>query len=398
MNRHLGLFALAIFVCAIASHSFTRGQDKIERRDKKTEKTSLVNGEIQEESGKGVTIKIIPGNKNDLIPPSEIVKVTYKEMPAKATLEISKMGDAETKRDYPTLLKGYEAIQALPEVKSADPKAKRYIDFRVAMLRALSAEGDEKLKDAIKALSDFLIGNAGTWEYPLAARTLARLQADTADYTGASKTYAALEKADVPMGVVFGQIEFENIDNAYTFFKTYCLQNQIGITDYKEDKFLTTRHISNLKVFDSDDNTEIKGSAVSVSGQGMKDFEIAIEGLPHNIFAFKFRHHVLNYKGLFDRKIDKDNIIEIGIDEKIGIYVKPETVKFPFIWRSASSIHWDDKEHILCTTNQSGWTHLQWYKQIIGAVLDEYGYELILTDKTIWTNIPDNLKLDIIEV
>ena len=206
-----------------------------------------------------------------------------------------------------------------------------------------------------------------------------------------------LEKADVPMGVVFGQIKLENIDNAYTFFKSYCLQNQIGFTDDKKDQLLTTRRIPNLKVYDSNDNTEIKGSAVSVSGQGMTDFEITIEGVPHNIFAFKFKHHVDNYKGLFDRHIQKDDIIEIGIDEKFGIYVKPETAKFPYIWRSASGVHWDDKKNILCTTNQSGWTHLQWYKQIIGAVRDEYGNELVLTNKVIWTNIPEDLKRSIIE-
>ncbi len=47
-----------------------------------------------------------------------------------------------------------------------------------------------------------------------------------------------LEKADVPMGVVFGQIELENIDNAYSFFKSYCLQNQIGFTGDKQDQLL----------------------------------------------------------------------------------------------------------------------------------------------------------------
>lgn len=206
-----------------------------------------------------------------------------------------------------------------------------------------------------------------------------------------------LEKADVPMGVVFGQIGLENIDNAYTFFKSYCLQNQIGFTDDKQDQFLTTRRIPNLKVYDTADNTEIEGAAVSVSGQGMTDFEITIEGVPHNIFGFKFKHHVDNYKGMFDRHTEKDNILEIGIDDKIGIYVKPETAKFPYIWRSASGVQWDSTKNFLCTTNQSSWTHLQWYKQIIGAVRDEYGNELVLTDKVIWTNVPDDLKRTIIE-
>ena len=206
----------------------------------------------------------------------------------------------------------------------------------------------------------------------------------------------SLEKADVPMGVLFGQLQLDNIDNAYEFFKSYCLQEHIGFTDDKQDKFITTKHISNLKVLDTD-NTEIKGSAISVSGQGKNDFDITIEGVPHNIFAFKFKHHIDHYKNLFDRHIDKDNIIEIGIDDKDGIYIKPENAKFPLIYRTASGIHWDDRKNILCTTNQSGWTHLQWYKQIVGVVRDECNYELRLTDKTIWTNVSGDLKQNIID-
>ena len=206
----------------------------------------------------------------------------------------------------------------------------------------------------------------------------------------------SLEKADVPMGVLFGQLHLDNIDNAYEFFKSYCLQEHIGFTDDKQDKLITTRHISNLKVVDTD-NSEIKGSAISVAGQGMKDFEITIEGVPHNIFGFKFKHHVDHYKNLFDRFIDNDNINEIGIDDKDGIYIKPENAKFPLIYRSASGVHWDDRKNILYTTNQSGWTHLEWYKQITGVIRDEYNYELLLTDKTIWTNVSNELKKEIIE-
>jgi hypothetical protein len=207
----------------------------------------------------------------------------------------------------------------------------------------------------------------------------------------------SLEKADVPMGVLFGHLQLDNIDNGYDFFKSYCLQEHIGFTDDKKDKLITTRHISKLKVIDTD-NTEIKGSSISVAGQGKNDFEITIEGVPHNIFGFRFKHHVDHYNNLFDRYVVKDNIVEIGIDNNIGIYIKPEKATFPLIYRSALGIHWDDRNNILYTTNQSGWTHLQWYKQMIGVVRDEYNHELLISDKTIWTNISNDLKKEIIEV
>ena len=71
-----------------------------------------------------------------------------------------------------------------------------------------------------------------------------------------------LEKADVPMGVVFGQIKLENIDNAYTFFKSYCLQNQIGffvntlpirvdvLGNFSYKEFLANERLAILKSFD----------------------------------------------------------------------------------------------------------------------------------------------------
>ena len=36
-----------------------------------------------------------------------------------------------------------------------------------------------------------------------------------------------LEKADAPMDVVFGQIQFNNIISGYDFFKKYCLENNL---------------------------------------------------------------------------------------------------------------------------------------------------------------------------
>ncbi|HLO38207.1 MAG TPA: hypothetical protein VK173_06955, partial [Lacibacter sp.] len=138
----------------------------------------------------------------------------------------------------------------------------------------------------------------------------------------------ALEKADIPMGVLFGQILFYHIDNAYLFFKSYCLQKKIGITDEKQDQILITRHIPYLRVIDTEDN-DICGASISVAGQGPVDFEITIEGVPHNILSFKFKHHLDDYRTLFDQHYEIDNIAEIGIDDKERLFIKPEKTTFP---------------------------------------------------------------------
>ena len=87
-----------------------------------------------------------------------------------------------------------------------------------------------------------------------------------------------------------------------------------------------------------------------------------------------------------------DNIIEVGIDNKERIYIKPETNDFEFIWRDASEVSWDDKNKVLYSPKPKEWTYFDWYRQIILATKGEYGCQLVLTDKTQWINIPDELK------
>ena len=203
-----------------------------------------------------------------------------------------------------------------------------------------------------------------------------------------------LEKADVPMGVVFGQINLLDIKDGYKFFKDYCLKNTIGITKYPEDKFISTRHIPNLQVFDTD-KTEIKGVAISVAGQGNNDFEMTIEGVPHSLFISKFGHHIEKYKDLLKQNIAKDNITEIGIDTLERLYIKPEKEKFTLIYRTATEVHWDDKGNFLYSPKPKDWTYFDWYKQIVGVVETECNCKLLLTDKTKWSNIPAELKRQI---
>jgi hypothetical protein len=50
-----------------------------------------------------------------------------------------------------------------------------------------------------------------------------------------------LEFGDPPMGIVFGQINFEEKNICYDFFKQYCTDNLIEIqTDYPSDKLIST--------------------------------------------------------------------------------------------------------------------------------------------------------------
>src|SRR5438067_5054346 len=141
MKRFICFLTLTVGILIIAGQAFVSAQDKVERRDKKGG-SSFVTGKIVEENASGVKIKPTGLGKEEVIPSSEIVRMTYADLPAKASLDIGKMAPAEAAHDYPALLKGYEVIQALPEVKTSGPNARRYIDYRVITLRAAIAEGD----------------------------------------------------------------------------------------------------------------------------------------------------------------------------------------------------------------------------------------------------------------
>ena len=82
MRRLIGLFALTAFVCVLANQAFVSAQDSVtvERRDKKGAVTS-VPGTIIEENAGGVKIKSKGLGKEETIPSSDIVRVSYPDMP-----------------------------------------------------------------------------------------------------------------------------------------------------------------------------------------------------------------------------------------------------------------------------------------------------------------------------
>lgn len=108
-----------------------------------------------------------------------------------------------------------------------------------------------------------------------------------------------LEKADAPMGVVFGNVTFDNIVSGYDFLKTYCLTNNIEIiTDYPDDKLIATTDIPNLKVINPN-GIEIKGQGTNINGMDSDVFEITIIGVSYQFFEEEFPHHVKAYNDQF---------------------------------------------------------------------------------------------------
>ena len=108
-----------------------------------------------------------------------------------------------------------------------------------------------------------------------------------------------LEKADAPMGVVFGKVMFDSIVSGYDFFKAYCLTNQIEIiTDYPDDRLITTSLIPKLRVI-TQNEIEIKGQGINIEGMDSDTFDIIIVGIAYPFYEEEFPHHVKAYNEMF---------------------------------------------------------------------------------------------------
>lgn len=90
-----------------------------------------------------------------------------------------------------------------------------------------------------------------------------------------------------------------------------------------------------------------------------------------------------------------DQIIEIGIDSEERLYVKPESKSFPYIYREAMEVHWDEEKLYLYGAKPRKWTYLDWFLQIHNAAKQQ-GYELTLTENCRWANISTDIKGQII--
>jgi len=93
--------------------------------------------------------------------------------------------------------------------------------------------------------------------------------------------------------------------------------------------------------------------------------------------------------------MNADTILKIEIDNLDRLCIYPNIEKFTMIWRSAKEVHWDNKG-FLYSPKPREWTYFDWYRQILGVVKDEYGFSLLLTEKTVFVNIPIVLKEQII--
>ena len=90
--------------------------------------------------------------------------------------------------------------------------------------------------------------------------------------------------------------------------------------------------------------------------------------------------------------MESEQIKEVGIDAEGKLFIKPLTQEYPFIYRAAMGVYWDDKNHYLYSPILSESKDFDWFQQMLDAVRSEYQHRLLLTESTTWVNVPDDVK------
>lgn len=92
--------------------------------------------------------------------------------------------------------------------------------------------------------------------------------------------------------------------------------------------------------------------------------------------------------------MSEDHIVSVEIDGDGKLCVTPATKEFPLIYRAAMEICWDPGRRCLVSPEPREWTYPMWFRHVIAAAADEYGVRLRLTPETIWTNVSDEVRVE----
>ncbi len=95
--------------------------------------------------------------------------------------------------------------------------------------------------------------------------------------------------------------------------------------------------------------------------------------------------------------MDRDEIAEVGFDEQGRLYVMPVTVTFPYVYREAMEVAWDDEGRYLCAPPppRSQLAPVGWWLRQIFAAAKAQDCELHLAPETKLRNIPYQLEDEI---
>lgn len=88
----------------------------------------------------------------------------------------------------------------------------------------------------------------------------------------------------------------------------------------------------------------------------------------------------------------EDEIVSVEIDRDGKLCVKPAASDFDLIYRAGMEVGWDPARKCLFAPSPREWPYPMWFRRIVAAVSDEYRVRLMLTKRTAWVNVPDEIR------
>ncbi len=85
-----------------------------------------------------------------------------------------------------------------------------------------------------------------------------------------------------------------------------------------------------------------------------------------------------------------DLLLEVGINKRGQLFLKPKTEVFPFIYREAMEVHWDEVNQYLYSRTPKNCTYFEWFLQIVSAAKQQ-DVQLQVNDTTFYRDLPLDL-------
>ena len=85
-----------------------------------------------------------------------------------------------------------------------------------------------------------------------------------------------------------------------------------------------------------------------------------------------------------------DTIRQVEIDAGGRLLVTPDSVRFPYIYREAMEVHWDDAGAFLFAPTPREWSYADWFRQMLYAARTQ-GHDLLVSERTRWINVPSDM-------
>ncbi len=94
------------------------------------------------------------------------------------------------------------------------------------------------------------------------------------------------------------------------------------------------------------------------------------------------------------------SIEEIAIGPEGRLFVTPALPPdkdYQFIWRDASSVRWDAGSRCLFVLDIDGFDEVDYFRQIVAAVKNEYGDDLVTWPGTVFNGLPEPVRQRILQ-